>query len=120
MKKLFTSVMVLNLLIEWFAAATLIGAPETMFAAGDVVAAMWARIYGFAAFAIGSAVLWTWKYRNDLEAVSVVLGILCTFHVSVLTALATSEGQAAGTIIHAVMSVLFVVLYASRNRWCAE
>lgn len=118
MKNFFTGVLILNLLIEGMAALTLIGAPQTLFAEGQVVAAMWARNYGFAALAVGSTVFWMWPHRDAYKVVSAVLGILLTFHISIFVALATSGEPQIGTIIHAVMSVLCVFLYTQRARWC--
>jgi len=120
MKKFFTGVLILNLLIEWFAAFALISAGESMFPGGNADAAMWARIYGFAALAVGSTVIWAWPNRESLKAVTTVLGIMCAFHICIFGALLTSANQQAGTVIHAVMSVLFIVLYTQRKKWCTE
>ena len=81
---------------------------------------MWARIYAFAAIAIGSTVIWTWPSRDNLNAVTLVLGLMCTFHVCILAALATSANQQAGAVIHAVLSVLFITLFVTRKKWCKE
>jgi hypothetical protein len=118
MKKLFIGALVLNLLIEWMAASSLIFAGETMVLGGSADGLMWSRIYGFAALAIGSTVIWAWPSRDDLKAVTLVLGLMCTFHISILTALATSANQQAGTVIHAVLSVLFITLFVTRKKWC--
>ena len=118
MKTFFTGVLVLNLLIEGFAATTLIGAPEMMFAEGHEAGAMWARLYGFAVLAIGTTVFWIWPNREDIRAVGSVLGVLLTFHTSVFVALATSAGQLGNSIIHGVMAALCIFLYTQRSKWC--
>lgn len=118
MKNFFTGVLILNLLVEGLAAVSLIGAPQAMFPEGQALAAMWARNYGFAVIGIGSAVFWTWPYRDNFKVVSAVLGMLLTFHISVLVALATWGEQLSGAIIHTVMSVLCVFLYTQRSKWC--
>jgi len=120
MKKLFIGALVLNLLIEWMAAATLILAGESMAPGASADGLMWSRIYGFAALAIGSTVIWAWPSRDNLQAVTLVLGLMCTFHVCILAALATSANQQAGTVIHAVLSVLFITLFVTRKKWCKE
>ncbi len=78
MKILFMIVLVLNLLTEAMAATFLIGGPEGVSAAGQ--GGMWSMHYGFAALAIASASLWIWPYRNEIKAVTALLGVLLTFH----------------------------------------
>jgi predicted Co/Zn/Cd cation transporter (cation efflux family) len=120
MKKLFIGALVLNLLIEGFAAFAMISDAGNMFPEGQAVAASWARIYGFAALAISSTVFWIWPNRDNIKAVGTVLGMLLTFHVAIFIALVTSSDQMAGTIIHAMMSVLFITLYFKRSKLCAD
>lgn len=67
MKNLFTGVLILNFLIEGFAAVFLISAPESLFAQGQIEAANWARNYAFAALAFGSAIFWTWPHRDNIK-----------------------------------------------------
>lgn len=120
MKNLFIGVLIANLLIEWFAAFVLISAPESLFAGASAEGALWARNYGFAALAVGSAVIWTWPSRDNIKAVGSVLGILLTFHSCIFLALATSGTQLGGTIAHAVMAVLCISLYTQRSNWCPQ
>ena len=116
MKTLFTVVLVLNFLTETLAATTLIGGPEGFVAAGR--GGMWSMHYGFAALAIASASLWIWPYRTNRPVVTAVLGVLMTFHTGLLISLSLAGDQQAGVVIHAVMSVLCIVLFTQRSKWC--
>ena len=118
MKLFFTIVLVLNLLTELLASTTLIGGPDGIAAAGR--GGMWSMHYGFAAFAIASASLWLWPYRSNRKAVTAVLGMLMTFHSGLFISLTLAGDQQAGMIIHAVMSVLCIVLFTQRSKWCTE
>jgi len=118
MRILFIVVLVVNLLTELLAATTLIGGPDGIAAAGK--GAMWSMHYGFAALAIASASLWVWPYRNNLKAVTAVLGVLTTFHTGLFVSLTLAGDQQAGQIIHAVMAVLCFALFTQRTRWCHE
>ena len=120
MKYFFFGVLILNLLVEGLAAVTLIGSPELQFPEGQVQGVMWARTYGFAAFAIASAVFWAWPIRNNFEAVGTLLGILLTFHVCIFAALAISGEQPQGMVMHAVLTVSLIALFALRSKWCTE
>jgi hypothetical protein len=116
MRILFIVVLVVNLLTEALAAATLIGGPDGIAAAGK--GGMWSMHYGFAALAIASASLWVWPYRNNLKAVTAVLGVLCTFHTGLFVSLTLAGDQQVGMIIHGVMAVLCIVLFTQRAKWC--
>ena len=116
MKILFTVVLVLNFLTEALAATTLIGGPEGLTAAGK--GGMWSMHFGFAALAIASASLWVWPHRSNLQVVTVVLGVLLTFHTGLLISLTVAADQPAGVVIHAVLSVLCIGLFTQRRKWC--
>ena len=116
MKIFFTVVLALNLLVEGMAAFTLIGGPQGISAAGT--GGQWSMHYGFAAIAIASAGLWLWPYRNNKAAVTAVLGMLMIFHVGLFTSLSIAGDQQAGVMIHAVMSVLCILLFTQRSKWC--
>jgi hypothetical protein len=118
MRILFIVVLVVNLLTEALAAATLIGGPDGIAAAGK--GGMWSMHYGFAALAIASASLWVWPYRNNLKAVTAVLGVLCTFHTGLFVSLTLAADQQVGMIIHGVMAVLCIVLFTQRAKWCND
>ena len=118
MKLFFTILLVLNLLTELLASTTLIGGPNGIAAAGS--GNMWSMHYGFAAFAIGSASLWLWPFRSNLKAVTAVLGMLMTFHSGLFISLTLAGDQQVGMVIHAVMSVLCIVLFTQRAKWCTE
>ena len=120
MKIFFTVVLILNLVIEAFAAFVLIGSPETMFPEGQVAAVMWARNYGFAALAVGTTVFWIWPHREDFNVVGTVLGILLTFQIAISVALGISGAMMGGMILHSIMAVLCIFLYTQRSKWCTK
>ena len=117
MKYAFATLLVLNFLTEILAAASLIGGSEGVIAAGK--GNMWSMHYGFAALAIASVSLWSWRSRSDLRVVTVVLGILVTFHTGLLVSLVLAGDQQAGVIMHAVLAMLSIFLFLQRSKWCA-
>ena len=117
MKWVFITALVLNLLVEGLAAFSLISLPDPAVAEGALSAVSWSRNYGFAALAIASTIFWIWPHRDNFKVVSVVLGMLMTFHIGVCLSLGMS-GQWGVTILHGVMAVLFVALFLLRTRWC--
>ncbi len=118
MQLLFVIVLILNLLVEGFAAFSLISGPEGISAAG--MGNQWSMHYGFAVIAIASASLWVWPSRTDHRAVTAVLGVLLVFHSAVFVSLLTAGDQQAGMIIHAVLASLCLLLFTQRSRWCAR
>ncbi len=116
MKVLFVVVLVLNLLVEGFAAFSLIAGPGGLSAAGS--GDQWSMHYGFAVIAIASASLWVWPWRTDLRAVTAVLGILLVFHTALCISLATAGDQQVGMVIHAVLAALCLVAFTGRSSWC--
>lgn len=117
MRKLFNVLLVLNFLVEAMAAASLIGGPDGLAAAGR--GGMWSMHYGFAALAIASVSLWIWPYRSDRKAVTAVLGLLLTFHSGLVVSLAAAGDQAVGLVLHAVLASLSALLFARRGRLTA-
>jgi len=111
-----TTVLVLNVLLEGLASATLIFGPDGVSAAGQ--GAQWSMHYGFAAFAIASASLWLWPRRFLLDAVTPVLGILFIFHTGLAASLATAGDQQGGLIAHCIMSAACLACFATRKSWC--
>lgn len=118
MKIFFIVVLVLNLLTEGFAAIALISGPQGISALGQIEGGMWAMNYGFAAIAIASAIFWVWPYRENLQVVSAILGVLLTFHTSLFIALAMAGDQIPGTVIHAIMTTFCLILFTQRSKWC--
>ena len=117
MRVLFFVLLVLNLLMESMAAVALIGGPGGIPAAGQ--GAQWSMHYGFAALAVASVSLWVWPRRNELAAVTVVLGLLLTFHAGLTISLAVAGDQVGGMIGHAVLAVISLVLIMQRSKVCA-
>ena len=119
MKMFFTSVLILNLLLEALAAASLIGGPQGL-ANIQPETGMWAMNYGFAVIAIASAVFWIWPHRENRQAVTPVLGILLTFHTCLFIALSSAGTQVFGIVAHGIMTVLCLVLFTQRSKWCTS
>ena len=116
MKQLFTTFLVLNFLAETMAAVSLIAGPDGISAAGS--GGQWAMHYGFAVVAIASASLWVWSYRAQLIPVTAVLGTLMVFHIAVAISLTLAGDQQFGMILHTVLSVMALVCFTQRRRWC--
>ena len=119
MKQVLAGALVLNLLLELLAAATLIGGPNGLGATGAPPSGWWSMHYGFAVIAIASAGAWLWPHRHALSALTPVIGILATFHVAVLTSLLVAGDQPVGVVAHAVLSILFSLLFVLRRRIAA-
>jgi hypothetical protein len=120
MKKVFTGMLMLNLLVEAVAASFLIGSPDTLFPEGPAAGITWARNYGFAALAMGSTIFWIWPFRDNYSTVSAVLGIMMTFHTGVTISLALSTTQMGPAFLHGFMAVFTISLYTMRSKWCVK
>ena len=120
MKKLFTTYLVLNLILEGIAAVTLIGAGLGLFAIAGLESGMWSMNYGFAAIAIASALVWVWPHRSKRDVVGPVLGILLAFHALVSVSFAIEGTQPPSIIVHGIMALLGLFLYTRRSTWCDE
>lgn len=118
MKHLFTTYLVVNLVLESIAAVTLIGAGLGLFTIAGLESGMWSMNYGFAAIAIASALFWVWPHRSNRDVVGPVLGILLAFHALVSVSFAIQGGQVPSIVVHAVMALLGAFLYARRSAWC--
>jgi hypothetical protein len=120
MKNLFIAYLVANLVLESIAAVTLIGAGLGLFVIPGFESGMWSMNYGFAAVAIASTLFWVWPYRSKAEAVGPVLGILLAFHALVSVSFAVQGQQMPSIIVHAIMALLGIILYARRSAWCTN
>lgn len=118
MKKLYSAVLVANLLIEAVGAAALFAAPGMLVDAENASALMWARNYGFVALAVGSAVFWTWPHRDSFQAAGAVLGILLSFHIAISVALAIAGELFVDVVLHGAFAVVCVYLFTQRSKWC--
>jgi len=118
MKNLFTSYLVLNLLLEGVAAITLIGAALGLLSIAGLESGFWSMNYGFAAIAIASAIFWVWPHRSKHEAVGPVLGILFSFHAFVSISFAIDGAQVGPVVMHGAMAALAIYLYSRRATWC--
>jgi hypothetical protein len=106
--------LVLNLLLEVFAAVSLITGPDGLSAAGR--GEMWSMHYGFAALAIASGSLWAWPQRRNAGAVTLALGVLLTFHTGLVVSLAVAGDQQGGLIAHCVLALFALVLFVLRGK----
>ena len=118
MKKVYTTVLIANLLIESVGAFALFAAPEFLVDAGNASAVMWAWNYGFVALAVGSAIFWTWPHRDSFTAAGAVLGILFSFHLAIAVALAIADELFVDVVLHGAFALLCLYLFAQRSRWC--
>lgn len=113
MKILLNSLLILNALTEGLAAATLIGGPGGLSAAG--AGQMWSMHYGFAALAIASISIWVWPHRHRLQPITTALGTLLVFHTGLCASLALAGDQAAGMATHGLLALLCVILFLQRR-----
>jgi len=67
MKKIYSAVLIENLLIVGVGAFALFAAPEFLADAGNASAVLRSWNYGFLALAVGSAVFWTWPRPPELS-----------------------------------------------------
>ena len=116
MKHLYTTVLILHFLLEALAALSLIAGPGGIAAMGQ--GGQWSMHYGFAALALASISLWAWPHRENYTVATLVLGVFIVFHIGLTISLAVAGDQAAGMIGHAVMSVLSIIAFTARAKWC--
>jgi len=119
-KNVFITYLILNLILEGIAAVTLVGAGLGLFSVPQLESGMWSMNYGFAAIAMASALFWVWPYRSKRDVVGPVLGILLTFHGLLSISFAIQGTQVPSIIVHAIMALLGIFLYAGRSAWCDE
>ena len=120
MRNLFTTYLVVNLMLEGIAAVTLVGAGLGLFTIAQLESGMWSMNYGFAAIAIASALFWVWPHRSKREVVGPVLGILLAFHALVSVSFAIQGAQVQTMVVHGIMALLGIFLYARRSAWCQD
>jgi hypothetical protein len=118
MKKLYSAILIANLLIEGVGAFVLFTAPEILVDTGNTSAMLWAWNYGFVALAVGSAIFWAWPHRDSFAATGAVLGILFSFHLAIAIALAIADTLFADVVVHGAFAVLCLYLFTQRSKWC--
>ncbi len=118
MKKLYSAILIANLLIECVGAFVLFTMPEILVDTGNASAMLWARNYGFVALAVGSAIFWAWSYRDSFAAAGAVVGILFSFHLAIAVALAIANTLFADVVVHGAFAVLCLYLFTQRSKWC--
>lgn len=120
MKKLYSAVLIANLLIESVGALALFAAPDFLVDTGNASAVLWSWNYGFVALAVGSAVFWTWPHRDSFAAAGAVLGVLFSFHLAIAVALAIADELFADVVLHGVFAAVCLYLFARRSQWCGH
>ena len=120
MKKVYSAVLIANLLIECTGAFALIAAPEFLVDAGNASAVLWSWNYAFVALGVGSAVFWAWPHRDSFAAAGAVLGILFSFHLAIAVALAIADELFADVVLHGAFAVLCLYLFARRSKWSVD
>lgn len=120
MKKLYSTVLIANLLVESIGALALFAAPDFLVDTGNANAVLWAWNYGFVTLGVGSAVFWTWPHRDNFAAAGAVLGILFSFHLAIAVALAIADELFVDVVLHGAFAVLCLWLFTQRSRWCLD
>lgn len=123
MKKLLIVAFIAHVLLEGLVGALLIIAPYKITPHADAASLTFVINYGFAALAMASVVFWGWSGRDNYRIMGAVLGILATFHTGLTIAsgmMLVEDGSPAVLVIHAVMAVLFWLLFARRRQWCVD
>ena len=120
MKKLYSAMLIANLIIELVGAGALLTAPEFLVDAGNASALLWSRNYAFVALGVGSAVFWAWPHRDNFAAVGVTLGLLLAFHVAIAAALAIAGVLMVDVILHGAYGAVCLYLFTQRRKWCSE
>ena len=118
MKKLLNTFLVMNLVVEAPVGISLILAPTSFLSAHHAEAAIWARNYGVAAFAVSTFIFWLWPHRDSYSTTGVALGFLMCFHTILSGALFTAEALLPGAILHSAFALMCIVLYFQRSKWC--
>jgi len=120
LKNLFITYLVLNLILEAIAAFTLIGAGLGLITIAQLESGLWSMNYGFAAIAIASALFWVWPHKSKRDVVGPVLGILLTFHALISVSFGIQGTQVPSIVVHGIMALLGMFLYARRSTWCTD
>lgn len=122
MKKLLIGVGLFHLLSEGLVGLVMLFSPATVLPDVSAEALSFVRLYGGAAVAMSTAVLWAWPQRNNYGVMGVVLGLLASFHTALMVALllaaATGGNPVFVGVVHGIIAALFWLLYARRAQWC--
>lgn len=121
MRKLFTGLLVVNLLFEGLVGLVLILGIDMDGNDALGVNSPWAMDYGFAAIVFASMIFWVWSKRNSLETATLALGILASFHtgLAISTGIAVGSGDpAAASFTHGLLAVISIWLFIKRPHWC--
>ena len=118
MKYCLVVLLVLHALIEGLMGAVMVVAPQTLAPTAGPSELGMMTTYGFAAITMALAVAWLWPQRHQLAALSVILGLLATFHtcLSVAIIMLAINGAAIATVfIHLALAGGFWFLWLRRN-----
>ncbi len=118
MKRVYSAVLIANLLVEAAGAFVLFALPDMIVDTDSASAMLWAWNYGFVALGVGSAVFWTWAHRDSYAAAGAVLGLLFSFHLAIAVALALAQELFLDVVLHGAFAVVCLYLFTQRTRWC--
>ena len=114
MRKVLFTVLGLNLVLEGLTSARLVSLP---FRLGDFDPAVHGGLvlYGFAALAAAVSIVWFKKYGDSESSLALGLGLLATFHVSMVIACLLIS-MIPGVVGHGLLSAAFVFLFFNRSK----
>ena len=118
MMKLYSAVLIANLVIECIGATGLLIAPDFLVDTTNASARLWSWNYAFVALAVGGTVFWAWPHRDNYAAAGIALGVLASFHLAISVALAIIDELFIDVVVHGLFAALCLYLYAQRAKWC--
>lgn len=118
MKTFLLLMLALHVLMEGVVGLLLMVSPETMAPGLDASVLTYAIFYGAAGVSIALVVAWFWPHRSNLLALTLLLGVLATFHTLVAVAGALVAIRGGGLHIvgaHGAFAICFWLLWLRRN-----
>jgi len=114
MRKVLFTVLGLNLVLEGLTSARLVSLP---FRLGYFDPAVHGGLvlYGFAALAAAVSIVWFKKYGDSESSLALGLGLLATFHVSMVIACLLIS-MIPGVVGHGLLSAAFAFLFFNRSK----
>ncbi len=118
MRVLLHALLCLHVVLEGGLGLTLILAPQRVAPEADMNTLTALITYGGAAVTMALVVVWFWPWRQSMVALSVVLGILASFHsmlVVAAVAIHLRGGNSTVLMIHGLLAVGFWLLWFKRQ-----